>query len=204
MVFLTKDFMEKRKIVLAILVAAAFLCALCAQDALARKSEYKLQSTDILSITVHEQPDLNTKTRVTTDGHITFPLLGNVYAEGLTVQELEQKIKDLLEKDYLVHAQVLVFIEGYHPRQFSIMGEVNTPGKYDMPEEEQMTLLEAIAMAGGFTEDAEKNKTTVMRVKDGKKTTIKVRVKDITDKGQKDKDIELEPNDVIIVPESFF
>ena len=196
--------MKTKRALSIILTVAALTFLLNLSPALAQKAEYKLQPTDILKITVHEQPDLTTKTRVTADGYITFPLLGKINVEALTVQELERTIKDLLEKDYLVNAQVLVFIEEYHPRQVSVIGEVNAPGKYDMPEEKDMTLLEIIAMAGGFTEDAKITDARIMRVKDGEKITIKVNVKDITEKGQKKKDIVLEADDIVFVPESFF
>ena len=172
--------------------------------AFAQQSEYRLQPTDVLKITVHEQDDLDTRTRVTSDGCITFPLLGKIKVEGLTVQELELKLKTTLEADYLVNAQVIVFIEEYHPRQVSVIGEVNAPGKFDLPTEKDITLLEAIAMAGGFTQDAALNKTRVIRVKQGKKDTIVINVKDITQKGEKDKDIKLEADDIVFVPESFF
>lgn len=188
------------KITLALLI----IFSLSTGMAFAQKGKYRLQSTDILKITVHEQPDLATKTRVTSDGYITFPLLEKIYVEGSTVQDLEIRIKELLEKDYLVNAQVLVFIEEYHPSQVSVMGEVNTPGKYDMPEEKDITVLEAIAMAGGFGKDADVNGTRIMRVKEGEKKTIKIRVKDITVKGEKEKDIVLEADDIVFVPESFF
>ena len=172
---------------------------------LAQQPEYKIQPTDVLKITVHEQPDLTNYTRVTSDGYITFPLIGKVHAKDKTVQDLEIEIKHLLEKDYLVSAQVMIFIEKYHPKQVSVIGEVNEPGKYNMPEEKDMTLLEAIAMAGGFAEDADINSTKVIRVNDkGEKVTIRVTVKDITNKGQKEKDINLNPDDIIFVPESFF
>ena len=169
-----------------------------------QSTEYKLQATDVLKITVHEQPDLTTQTRVTADGNITFPLIGTLYVKGLTVQELENTIKGLLEKDYLVSAQVLIFIEEYHPRQVSVLGEVKNPGKYDMPDEKETTLLEAVAMAGGFTKDASVNTTRIMRMENGEKKTIIIPVKDITQKGQKEKDIVIRPGDVIFVPESFF
>ena len=193
-----------KKSVFLILIATVIAATSIASIAEAQKSEYKLQPTDVIRITVHEQPDLDTKARVTKDGYITFPLLGKLEVKGLTVQELERKIKDLLEKDYLVNAQVIVFIEEYHPRQVAVIGEVNNPGKYDMPEEKQITLLEAIAMAGGFTKDADINGTKVIRISGGKKETIRIRVKDITDKGEKEKDIVLEPDDIVFVPESFF
>jgi polysaccharide export outer membrane protein len=187
-----------------VLSAILLIVSAIAGLAYAQGSEYKLQPSDVLNITVHGQPDLTTKTRVTKDGFITFPLLGKVMAQGLTVRELEQELKTLLEKDYLVNAQVLVFIEKYNPRQVSVMGEVQKPGKYDIPPEKELTLMGAIAMAEGFTKDAEVNKVRVMRSEGGQKKTMEINTKDITDKGDKDKDIALEPDDIVYVPESFF
>ncbi|MFA5142998.1 MAG: polysaccharide biosynthesis/export family protein [Candidatus Omnitrophota bacterium] len=173
-------------------------------DCLAGRTEYKLQPTDVITITVHGQPDLATKTRITADGYISFPLLGKVSIAGLTVPEVEQKLKESLEKDYLVNAQVLVFIEEYNARQVSVIGEVKNPGKYELPGEKDMTLMQAIAMAGGFTKFADITKTKVMRIEDGKKKTIVINVKNITEKGDKDKDITLQAEDIVVVPESFF
>ena len=171
----------------------------------AQTDEYQLQPGDVLRITVHDQPDLETQTRVTSDGFITFPLLGKIFLKGLTAQQLEFRIKDLLEKDYLVNAQVLVFIQEYHPRQVSVLGEVKTPGKYDMPQEKDLSFLEAIALAGGFTKDADLDKTRIMRTTiSGKKETLYIKVTDITKKGEKEKDLLLEPGDIVFVPESFF
>jgi len=170
----------------------------------AATAKYKLQPSDIINITVHGQPDLTTKTRITSDGNISFPLVGTVKAEGLTVQELESRLKALLEEKYLVSAPVLIFIEEYRPRQVSVVGEVAKPGKYDMPQEKEMTLVEAIAMAGGFTKDAQIQKVKIMRTENNVQKVIMVNVKEITIKGMQDKDIVLRPDDVIVVPESFF
>lgn len=192
--------MKAASALISILLAVSLLTPECN----AQGSEYRLQPSDVLNITVHGQPDLTTKTRVTKEGFITFPLLGKVKAQGLTVRELEQELKTLLEKDYLVNAQVLVFIENYNPRQVSVMGEVQRPGKYDIPPEKELTLMAAIAMAEGFTKDAEVKRVRVMRVEAGQKKTMEINTKDITDKGDKDKDISLEPDDIVYVPESFF
>jgi len=181
------------------------VCFLAASPVFAQLEEYHIQPMDVLTISVHDQPNMTTKTRVTNDGYISFPLLGKVKAGGQTVQELEGFLKTELEKSYLVSAQVLVFIEQYHPRKVSIVGEVMRPGKYNMPEEKDMTLLEAIALAGGFTKDASIGSVKVMRrLENGKQVVIKVNVKDITVKGRKEKDILLQPDDAIVVPESFF
>lgn len=185
------------------LLLTALLLLQCV-NGFAEKAEYKLQPTDVITITVHGQPDLTTKTRVTADGYITFPLLGKVSVAGLTVPELEQKLKELLEKDYLVDAQVLIFIEEYNARQVSVLGEVKSPGKYALPGEKEMTLMQAIAMAGGFTKFADLTKTKVMRSENGEKKTIVINVKSITEKGDKDKDIILRAEDIVVVPESFF
>ena len=189
-----------QKLIIICLIIAAFVSVSFAAD----KTQYRLQETDVLTITVHQHPDLTTKSRITADGYISFPLIGKIAAKGLTVQELELKIRELLEADYLVKAEVLIFIEQYHPRQVSVIGEVNNPGKYDLPSEKGVTLLEGVAMAGGFTKDADVNNTKIMRVANGEKETIKIRVKDITEKGEKDKDVVLKADDIVYVPESFF
>jgi polysaccharide export outer membrane protein len=192
-----------KKFLFLFLILTASVFSLSAAET-SHQSKYKLQPTDILLITVHGQPDLTTKARIAADGYISFPLIGQVMASGLTVQDLEDAIKKALEKDYLVKAEVLVFIEEYHPRQVSVIGEVNKPGKFTMTAERDMTVLEAIAMAEGFTKDADVNRTKVIRIENGQRKTLTVKVKDITEKGEKDKDIVVQPDDVIFVPESFF
>jgi len=188
------------------ILSAFLILLLLANQALAEdsKARYKLQPTDVLNITVHGHPDLTTKTRVTSDGYISFPLLGKVNVAGITVQELENKLKELLEKDYLVKAEVLVFIEEYHTRQVSVIGEVNNPGKFTMPAERDITLLEAVAMAGGFTKDADIARAKVMRIEAGEKKTLDINVKDITVSSEKERDIILQPEDVVFIPKSFF
>ncbi len=192
------------KIKWAILAIALIITPFLAEDIYCQESEYKLQPSDVLNITVHGQPDLTTKTRITKDGFITFPLIGKVSAQGLTVRELENEIKTLLESDYLVQAEVLVFIEDYNPRQVSVIGEVQRPGKYDIPPEKELTLMGSIAMAEGFTKDAEVRKVRVMRSHGGQKKTMQINTEDITDHGDKDADISLQPDDIVYVPESFF
>jgi protein involved in polysaccharide export with SLBB domain len=194
----------QRKIV-CLFLALSFFSGLFLPGRLsAQNPDYKIQPTDVLNIAVFQQPDLTTKARVSADGYISFPLLGKVYVKDLSADEVAQKLKEMLEKDYLVSAQVSVFVEQYHPRQVTVLGEVIKPGKYNMPTEKKITLMEAIALAGGFTKDAALNNTTVLRTENGKEKIIKVKVKDITIKGQKQDDVVLEPGDIVNVPESFF
>ena len=166
--------------------------------------EYRIQSEDILQITVFEEPDLSSKVRVTTSGEIHFPLLGQIQVAGLSVSELQEKLTQRLAQDYLVNPQVQVFIETYHAREVFVTGSVNKPGAYTLPAGKTTTLMEAIALAGGFHEHAAVNGTRIIRIENGQEKRINVKANDIIKKGDKSKDVEVRPNDVIFVPESIF
>jgi len=166
--------------------------------------EYKIETGDVVAITVYEQPDLSTKARLDSTGEITLPLIGNVQIGGLSVSEAEEKITSLLEKDYLVNPQVSIFIQEYHPKKVFVMGFVNKPGEYELFKDRDTTVIEAITMAGGFKEGAAQNGTKVIRKENDEQITIQVRIADITQKGYGEEDVILEPGDVIFVPESFF
>lgn len=166
--------------------------------------EYRIQPEDILQITVFEEPDLTTKARVATNGEIHFPLVGSLYVAGLSVTKLQEQLTRLLAQDYLVNPQVQVFIESYHAREVFVTGSVNKPGAYPLPAGKVTTLMEAITLAGGFHERAAVNKTRIIRIENGQEKTINVKANDIIKKGDKSKDVEVRPNDVIFVPESFF
>jgi len=171
---------------------------------IASAEEYKVDTGDVLLITVYEQADLTTKARVSSKGEITFPLIGTVEVKDLTVEEIEKEIMTLLKKDYLVDPQVNVFIEKYTEKKVFVMGFVNKPGEYELFKDRPTTVLEAITMAGGFKEGAAQNGTKVLRVDNGNELTISVKITDITKKGEKEKDIPIKPGDIIVVPESFF
>jgi len=187
-----------------LLLTTALITGLFCASASAQGGNYRVQPEDVLQITVYEHDDLKTMARVNSTGEISFPLLEKVKVAGLTVQEIEDNLSKALEKDYLVSAHVQVFIENYHVKQITVLGAVNLPGKYDMNTEKETTVLEAIAMAGGFTKVANLNRTRVIRIKGDKETTLPIRITDITKKGMKEKDIAIESGDIIFVPESFF
>jgi len=182
----------------------ALTVGLFATTASALSGNYQVQPEDVLQITVYEHEDLTTTARVSSNGEISFPLLKKVQVLGLTVQEIEDNLTKALEKDYLVTAHVQVFIENYHVKQITVLGAVALPGKYDMNTEKETTVLEAIAMAGGFTKVASKNGTRIIRTKGDQEKTLPIRITDITKKGMKEKDIAIESGDIIFVPESFF
>lgn len=162
---------------------------------------YKIGVGDLLLIEVYEEPDLTREVRVLTDGKISFPLLGTLKAAGLKVNQLESKITKRLAAKYLVSPQVTVFVKEFS-RVF-VFGEVKSPGAFPMYG--RITAFEAITLAGGFTPVANPSKVKIIRQSaDGKETGFEVDIEKLTKKGDTTQDEELEANDKIIVPRSFF
>ncbi|MFC1570825.1 polysaccharide biosynthesis/export family protein [Candidatus Omnitrophota bacterium] len=164
---------------------------------------YAIGPENVLMIDVYYGRDknLSRKARVSSKGFITFPLLGEVEVDGLTIAELENKLTNLLEKDYLVNPQVSVFIEEYST--VSILGQVKEPGSYEIKG--KLSVIELISLAGGFTKIAATNDVRIIRTNSyDSKIIIKVKANDIINKGREDDDVRLEPGDIVTVPESFF
>lgn len=170
--------------------------------AAAESHTYRLSPNDIVRIKVFQEDDLTTELRLAKDGSGTFPLLGAINLGGKTVDEAAASIRDLLGKDYLVNPQVTLTVVEYSKRRFTVLGQVQKPGSYDIPSEESVTLLQAIAMAGGFTRLAVKSKVTITRTEGGKKT-FGVDVKSAANDPDT-KPFEILPDDTIIVTERIF
>lgn len=167
------------------------------------KTDYRISSADLISVTVYQDLDMNRKVRVNANGTISMPLIGGVRVGGMTLIEAQAAIEAKLAQ-YLVSPQVSLFIEEYGNKTVFVMGEVQRPGSLPIPTESRMTVLEAISTAGGFTPIAAQDRTRVLRNVNGVSISYTIEVKAITQQGQKEKDMVLEPNDVIYVPQSFF
>ena len=168
------------------------------------KKEYRINPLDIIKINIFMEDDLQKVYRVSQSGYISYPFAGKVRVAGLTVSELEEKLTRLLSPDYFVNPQITVYVKEYHSRKIFILGAVNNPGSYSIPPEKELSVVEAISLAGGFTKVAALNKTKIIRVENGREKNIEVKITEITKEGDKSKDIKLQPNDIIIIPESFF
>ena len=125
-----------------------------------RDPGYKLGPNDRLRITVFGQPTLTGEYTLDGNGVLAFPLIGNVPASGMTTQQLQKTIAGKLEPDYLVNPSVSAEVVTRRP--FFIIGEVQKPGNY--PYVPDMTALNAVAMAGGFTYRARKNDFYIKRL----------------------------------------
>ncbi len=168
-----------------------------------KKLSYEVSVGDKIDITVYEENDLSGIFEVKEDGTITYPLLGHIAIKGLNKSQIEQKISSLLKENYLVNPNVRVKINSYNKRCVLLMGHVAKSGTYEFPEGKKFTLLGLITQAGGFTGYAAMNGTKIIRTtKDGEKIVIDPRLNDIIN-GRK-KDVDLEPGDLVIVPERLF
>ena len=164
---------------------------------------YKIQPGDLLEITIFKEADMSRTARVSGNGTITFPLAGNVKLSEISVPEAEELLATNLA-EFLVKPQVTVLIKEYGNKQIYVLGEVKKPGSIQLPAERRLTVLEAITLAGGFTDLASPDRTKVLRGATGQNQTIQVEISRITKQGDKSADIFLEPNDTVFVPQSFF
>jgi protein involved in polysaccharide export with SLBB domain len=154
-------------------IAAAGGGSPSAGEAVSGRDTNKLGPNDRLRITVFGQPTLTGEYTLDGNGILAFPLIGNVPANGSTTSELQQKIATKLNPDYLINPSVSAEIVNRRP--FYVVGEVQHPGNY--PYVSDMTAVNAIAMAGGFTRRAKKNDFYIRRLdKDGKMVRIEANV----------------------------
>lgn len=166
-------------------------------------SSYILSPNDQVQIDVFQEEDLRTSTLISKEGTITFPLLGTVKLAGMTQAQARERITELLRADYLVNPQVSLSVTRFARKRFTILGQVGRPGSYDMPDQEGIDLLEAIAMAGGYTRIAEPSKITIKRRVNGTEQIFNVNAK----KMAKDSNAErfsVAQGDTITVGESIF
>lgn len=113
---------------------------------------YRVGPGDVLEINVYDDPDLSGLTTVQHEGEISFPLLGDITVEGMTVKQVQATLVELLAKDYLVDPQVIVHVTEYRSQWVTLIGEVIRPGKYYLQGSKSM--LDLLTEAGGFTSRA--------------------------------------------------
>ncbi|MBC7362906.1 MAG: polysaccharide export protein, partial [Candidatus Aminicenantes bacterium] len=159
--------------------------------------EYVIGPRDLLEIKVFELPEFDQTVRVSENGTITLPLIGNVQVGGLTKEKIEKKLAELLDK-YVKNAQVSVFIKEYQSSRVAIIGAVEKPGMYELVG--RQTLLQMISQAGGFKENAANEIYVLREGQDGNTASIAIDLEDLLLNGNQKLNIPIQPNDVINVP----
>lgn len=159
---------------------------------------FVIGNDDVLAINVWKEPDISRSIPVRSDGKISLPLVGEVQAAGRTPLKLEQDIAVRL-KSYIAEPEVTVIVQQINSQKFNILGFVNRPGSYVINN--SATVLDAIAIAGGFRDFAKQKSIYVLRQNaDGSQTRLPFNYKEVV-KGQNPaQNIKLQPRDTIIVP----
>lgn len=162
--------------------------------------QYILRPGDVVQVKVYQEDDLTSISRIGKDGAITIPLLGSVKVVSNSLEQATMLIRDLLAKDYLVNPQVNLNVTEFAKRRFTVLGQVQRPGTYDMPADDSVSLLQAIATAGGYTRIANAHKITVQRTMGVDNNLIRLDAEARALKPQ-EKPFEILPDDVIVVGE---
>ena len=159
---------------------------------------YKIGSGDILNIVTWKELDFSRDdVMVRTDGKISFPLLGDVQAAGRTPMEIRKEIESGL-KDYVENPIVTVTVKNSLSQKFYILGEVKKTGEY--PLIKGLTVLQAFAIAGGFTDWASKKEIILLRYENGKEKVYNINYKEIVNDKDFSQNISIKTDDTIIVP----
>jgi polysaccharide export outer membrane protein len=195
------------EILIGLLICPLFLLSACAGPDLAPKSYesptgFLLGPEDELEITVWGNKDLTRVTAVRPDGLISMPIIGDVQAAGLTADALAQRIADRL-KQYISNPAVSVSVKELNSYSVYVLGEVTKPGKFQLKS--YITVLQAISMAGGFTDYAKKNKLQVVRTTQNgdykrQELHIPIRYDDLVAGRGEPGNIVLHPGDTVVVP----
>jgi len=172
------------------------LCLIWGQEK--ETAEYKIGAQDLLDISVFGLKELNGTVRVSEEGKISLPLLGEIHVEGLTKAELEKRLSQLLEEKYLQNPQVTIFIKEYQSKRVFMLGAVKESGPYDLLG--RQTLLQLISRAGGLTADAGDEIMVIRQLRDGTNRSFRIPIENLILKGDTTLNIFLEPNDIVNIP----
>jgi len=169
-----------------------------AWSAKSQGAEYSIGAGDLLEISTWKEPDLSRKdVLVRVDGKLSFPLLGDIPAAGMTPVELTETIQKGL-KNYVSNPVVTVTVVNPSSQRIYILGEVLKTGEY--PLIKSLTVLQAFALAGGFTQWASKDEIILLRGEPGKEKIYKINYKDIVKGKGSENNLMLLANDTIVVP----
>ncbi len=162
-------------------------------------NSYVIGNDDILTISVWKEPDVSQRAiPVRSDGKISLPLVGEVQAAGRTPLNLEQDIAARL-KSYIADAEVTVMVQQINSQKYNILGMVARPGSY--PLLNSQTVLDAIAIAGGFRDFAKQKSIYILRQNpDGTQSRLPFNYKNVVKGQDSAQNVKLQPRDTIVVP----
>jgi polysaccharide export outer membrane protein len=171
------------------------------RPAVAQPVDYTLQPLDLLRIVIFQEPDLERQVRISQEYTINLPLIGLLDLSGKSVRQAEELIRSRYDAEYLKNPQITITVLEYTPRTVQVVGAVNQPGAIAFTPEQQMTIMEAIAKAGGHSRVADIRRVRLTRqTPDGKAEILTINLDDLM-KGSSTENWALQKGDVIFVPE---
>jgi polysaccharide export outer membrane protein len=192
-----------------VLFTSFSLVGVAAGQGTADKKNYihTLALADRVRIAVYQEEDLASVTRIDARGRVNLPLIGEIAIGGLTVIEAQTAIENAYKDGrFLRNPQVTVSVEEYAPREVSIQGQIRNAGRYTLPIESTLSVVELVTKAGGITDIGKGSAVTVTRIlPNGTKKVFTVDVDSVI-KGKKDTKTDdsallLQPGDIVYVPE---
>jgi len=159
--------------------------------------DYLIGPEDVIEVFVWKEPDVSRVVLVRPDGKISLPLIGDIKAEGLSPKALAEELKRAFS-EYIEAPEVSVIVNEVNSPKIYVMGKVNSPGVF--PLRSEITVLQAITLAGGFAEWAKKSKIIILRKIGEKDKRIVVNIDRVIDGKRGAEDVRLQPGDRIIVP----
>jgi len=163
----------------------------------APESSYRIGPNDVLNIFVWKEADLTRDVTVMPDGNITYPLIGEITAQGRTATEIKKTITDKLQ-NYVTAPEVPVIVKESRSQVIYTVGKLLRPGPY--PLAPGMTVMQALSAAGGFAEWADPKSIMIVRREGGKETQLRFNYKEFTSGENLQQNILLNPGDTIVVP----
>jgi polysaccharide export outer membrane protein len=153
---------------------------------------------DVLAINVWKEPDISRSVPVRSDGKISLPLVGELQAGGQTPRQLEREITTKLQ-NFISEPEVTVMVQEARSQRFNILGQVSRPGSYLLTN--SSTVLDAIALAGGFRDFAKKKSIYVLRQnQDGTQSRLTFNYKEVIQGKNSDQNVRLKPRDTVVIP----
>lgn len=160
-------------------------------------TNYIIGPGDVLDISVWKEAALTKLVTVLPDGNISFPLIGEVRTQGLTINQLKQKLEDKLKR-FVPHPNLSVAVHEVNSLRIYVIGKVHNPGHYVINA--NLNVLQALAMAGGLNPFAKQNKIKIFRETQAGTQIFEFRYGDVTEGKHLDQNIRLVRGDVIVVP----
>lgn len=169
----------------------------------ADQARYRIHVGDMIEMSIYQEDELTTKVRVDQDGSVLLPLIGNMDLVGKTINVAAELIRKEFMKDYLVNPIVNVTVVEFGKAHFTVLGQVKRPGYYLYPANRSINLLQAIAMAGGYTRIGAPSKITIKRLQGDREQVLRVNAKEMAKEANRQL-FDVKSGDTISVGESLF